>query len=363
MESFGQRLKNLRKAAGLTQEQLAEQLCVSFQAVSKWENDQTNPDLSLILPLAKALSVSTDLLLGACTEQTDKELNARFLDFAVKNDEVGALSVAEEAVRLFPSDPSWLFRRAICEHRLFNDTADTAQKEHYGALAEAHYRAIYEKALEQRAQGGLSVDSAGEHLCSILSARGKKQEAKEIAFKISGKCRDRALKDCLEGEEKQRHHHHTILMAALQLRDELVSDGSEEAYRLALRFVDLICPLPSISYYQHRRYIHSRFAIRLLEEGKADEALPMFEEFLHSAHSEALLYEEQKENCLYGNIFFDRYPVKSGLKEEYKHYGNALASELHFAKRILSLTSDPRFEETFQKYQRICDDLPKYSEE
>ncbi|WP_091233008.1 helix-turn-helix domain-containing protein [Fontibacillus panacisegetis] len=53
-----------RKENGLTQEELAQILGVSFQAVSKWENAQTMPDISLLPELSRTLQVSIDKLLG-----------------------------------------------------------------------------------------------------------------------------------------------------------------------------------------------------------------------------------------------------------------------------------------------------------
>lgn len=49
--TIGERIKELRKKNDLTQEKLAEYLCVSFQAVSKWECGQSCPDLALIAPM------------------------------------------------------------------------------------------------------------------------------------------------------------------------------------------------------------------------------------------------------------------------------------------------------------------------
>lgn len=63
--TMGKRIMTLRKEQGLTQEQLAEKLGVSAQAVSKWENDVSCPDISIIPQLADVLRVSTDELLGA----------------------------------------------------------------------------------------------------------------------------------------------------------------------------------------------------------------------------------------------------------------------------------------------------------
>ena len=58
------RILALRKEKGMTQEALAEQLGLSFQAVSKWENGQSCPDIALLPVLAEIFSVSVDYLFG-----------------------------------------------------------------------------------------------------------------------------------------------------------------------------------------------------------------------------------------------------------------------------------------------------------
>ena len=62
--TLGKRIAVLRKEKGLKQDTLAEALGVSPQAVSKWENDQTCPDISLLPKLAELLGVSVDELLS-----------------------------------------------------------------------------------------------------------------------------------------------------------------------------------------------------------------------------------------------------------------------------------------------------------
>ncbi|MDR0294502.1 MAG: methyltransferase domain-containing protein [Oscillospiraceae bacterium] len=57
-------ISRYRKDLGFTQETLAEQLGITFQAVSKWETGQTLPDTMLLPALARALRVSVDKLLG-----------------------------------------------------------------------------------------------------------------------------------------------------------------------------------------------------------------------------------------------------------------------------------------------------------
>ena len=67
-QTLGKRIAALRREKELTQDALAEVLGVSPQAVSKWENDQTCPDISLLPKLAQELGVSVDELLSGKQE-------------------------------------------------------------------------------------------------------------------------------------------------------------------------------------------------------------------------------------------------------------------------------------------------------
>ena len=60
---IGKRIKSLRTKRGITQEALSKALGVSTQAVSKWEQCLTSPDISLLVPLADYFGVSLDALL------------------------------------------------------------------------------------------------------------------------------------------------------------------------------------------------------------------------------------------------------------------------------------------------------------
>ena len=62
--NIGNKIKELRKQRGITQEQLASSIGVSFQAVSKWENNITLPDITLAPALAAYFGVSMDELFG-----------------------------------------------------------------------------------------------------------------------------------------------------------------------------------------------------------------------------------------------------------------------------------------------------------
>lgn len=62
--NMGQYIQHLRKAAGMTQKDLAEKLNLSYQAVSKWENGDSLPDTGILLDLCDILNTTADKLLN-----------------------------------------------------------------------------------------------------------------------------------------------------------------------------------------------------------------------------------------------------------------------------------------------------------
>lgn len=103
---IGNKIKSLRKKKGITQEQLAEKIGVSFQAVSKWENDITLPDLTLIPVLASFFGVSTDEVLCYDSSEKDKEIG-RLVDESFRYRETDlekGRAILEEGLKRFPEN-------------------------------------------------------------------------------------------------------------------------------------------------------------------------------------------------------------------------------------------------------------------
>ena len=67
--TMADRIQSLRKTKGISQEELADQIGVSRQAVSKWESEQSNPDLEKVILLSEYFEVTTDYLLMVWIEQ------------------------------------------------------------------------------------------------------------------------------------------------------------------------------------------------------------------------------------------------------------------------------------------------------
>ncbi len=72
--NLGLNIKNYRKSKGFTQEELAGMIGVTPQAVSRWESEAGLPDVSLIVPIAQALNITTDMLLGFNISDQDEYL-------------------------------------------------------------------------------------------------------------------------------------------------------------------------------------------------------------------------------------------------------------------------------------------------
>ena len=67
------RIQNLRKTKGISQEQLADAIGVSRQAVSKWESEQSTPDLEKIILMSDYFDVTTDYILKGIEPTMEKD--------------------------------------------------------------------------------------------------------------------------------------------------------------------------------------------------------------------------------------------------------------------------------------------------
>lgn len=84
--TFGEKLYQLRKAQGLSQEALAEKLHTSRQAISKWENDNGYPETEKIILISRLFQISLDDLLmeeremGAARDSAGEDMQIRRIE-------------------------------------------------------------------------------------------------------------------------------------------------------------------------------------------------------------------------------------------------------------------------------------------
>lgn len=79
-ETLGKRISAGRKRLGMTQDKLAEALGVTAQAVSKWENDQSCPDIAMLPKLASLFGISVDALLGVASTEPETVHEAEIVE-------------------------------------------------------------------------------------------------------------------------------------------------------------------------------------------------------------------------------------------------------------------------------------------
>ncbi len=102
---IGARLAELRRKKGLTQEQLAEKLGISAPAVSKWETNNSYPDITLLCPLARALDTNVNTLLQFDEGLTESDIIEKTNTIIKTARDKGAEAVEKEILDLLHKYP------------------------------------------------------------------------------------------------------------------------------------------------------------------------------------------------------------------------------------------------------------------
>lgn len=103
---IGNVIRKYRKAASLTQEEMAERLGVTASAVNKWENEVSLPDIVLLAPIARLLGITPDILLAFREELTQEEIRRRIYELdgqLQKESYEAAFSRAKKAIEEYPN--------------------------------------------------------------------------------------------------------------------------------------------------------------------------------------------------------------------------------------------------------------------
>lgn len=104
--NIGENIKRLRREKKITQEQIADYLSISVASVSKWERNETYPDITNLIPLAHYFNVTLDELLGYDEEKTKMEIKD-VLDkfhYSWNKDYQKALTIITEAYKKYPNN-------------------------------------------------------------------------------------------------------------------------------------------------------------------------------------------------------------------------------------------------------------------
>ena len=130
--ALGKRIREQRRALGLTQEQLAEYLNVSVSAVSQWESGKNVPDISTILSLANFFEITLDELFDRTSQDKEKAMEEyKRLDreYSNQGEVEKRLALWREAVQKYPGDFHCLSSLAHALHTAVYSGGDSEEIE------------------------------------------------------------------------------------------------------------------------------------------------------------------------------------------------------------------------------------------
>ena len=113
---IGENLRKLRIKNELTQEKLAEVFGVSPQAISRWENNSTYPDITLLPSIANYYNVSIDELMGVDEIRNVEKINSTFSnvhEYESKGMIDEAIQTLREAIKVYPNNYGFLSELAL----------------------------------------------------------------------------------------------------------------------------------------------------------------------------------------------------------------------------------------------------------
>ena len=359
--SFGATIKRLRKEKGFTQDQLANLLNISSQAVSRWENNSAMPDISLLVPLANIFHVTTDALLEVNVEETENQIrgileNSLEYDKTLSREENDDLQIGNlrDAVRRYPQDVR-LKRQlaALLEHKIMlqDPNPDPALfREQIDLLEDA----IRISTVKER------VEADKTHLAYLYTQLKNPERVRELADEASDmkNCREFILPNALTGEAQVRARKNLIFKCTDEiirtihsLYEENAEDLTDQEWReldRARHIVETVYGKDFSDHYMLVCQIYSRVHGAVLRNNM-DEAYDILEDIIRrlkimetgEVPESSLLLDTQHESLCLLHLHPHQVPHDADyiLKRIAKDF------DLEKARK-----ENPRFE-------RICNDL------
>lgn len=343
---LSKQLKKLRMEKGNTQEDLANHLGITTQAVSKWEREEGYPDITLLPAIASYYNVSVDDLLGVGQIEKEKKINA----YKEKNSELfrdgkspERVALWREAQREFPNDLSVIYNLMYALYAA-DENANADEIIAYGER-------ILNESTDQSLRGG-----AIQCLCFTYYYVKKDAETAKKYAKTAGNISENdMLTHILEGEEAVRHCQKNVMQLFDRVRLNVcimcqkggyAPKDQIKALEFCIKCFDLLYPDGNCGFY-HCRYseIYKEMAASYLE---LNDAAKMFE-CLEKSAEHAIKCDMQKDGKFTSFIvnridFSDLHPSKNYTENESGLLLNVLKGE-----RYKQFENDPRMVKLIEK--------------
>ena len=304
--NIGETIKKLRKQKDMTQEQLAEYLNISPQAISRWEINSTLPDITLIPMLANIFDVTTDTLLGVDIdakekriEEIAKEANIHF--YKHQYDE--AEKLLRTALKEYPNSYNLMDKLALILHsnRVYYNGRNGNEEE---------IITLSEKILAECTDDNLRYYSI-QRLCTAYASTGETAKAASFAKKMPNATQEDMITVTLKGTKKYNHMQQQIAKGAFWLLNSIallihegyasLDDGTEpynsdEWIALHHKIIDIINILiEEGSFGDFTRQLvnsHRKLASLYVQKGDAAAALNHF----RLAAKHAVIFDSVNDN-------------------------------------------------------------------
>ncbi len=197
-QSFGERIRKYRRERDLTQDELAQAVGVTYQAVSKWERNEGYPDIMLLPVLARYFGVTVDELLGNDkTDEIIEEYERESAAYYHVGDMEKNLALWEKAYREFPDDLRVMYYLMFSINGIGKSPMPWDDAERIISLGEK----ILERSTDQRQR-----ESVISYMSYVYGSIGEKEKAlyyADMGGSLSS-TRERLRLNALEGEEGLR---------------------------------------------------------------------------------------------------------------------------------------------------------------